>query len=84
MSDILEWLLHSLFAVVRYILLDLLIEFVFYYVGKGFLRACTFGKYPPATAHKKETEITMLVGFVISLLLCFTFILAADYAKHGI
>lgn len=64
-DDVAEGVFREIGRFIALLVVDILIEVVFYVIGKVFLRIATFGRYPPSAEQKHSVEFVQIVGFLV-------------------
>jgi hypothetical protein len=67
-DDVAEGLFRVIGRLIAHLIVDVLIEIIFYLIGKVFLRIVTFGRYPPPAEQRHSVEFVEIVGFIVVVL----------------
>ncbi|MEH6628396.1 MAG: hypothetical protein V7739_18300 [Motiliproteus sp.] len=84
MDEIIEGFFKAIAGLLRFIFVSLLMDFVFYYAGKGTLMLVTAGSYPPVEETKTTVNFTVFIGILVSVALFVLVIIFADRIRYGI
>jgi hypothetical protein len=64
-DELAEGIFRILGRFIAHLIVNVLVEIVFYLIGKVALRIITFGKYPPPPEQKHSEEFVQIVGFLV-------------------
>ena len=84
MDDILEGILKAVVGLLRFVFVVFLLNFIFYYSGKGTLKLLTIGSYPPIKETKSTINIIVFVGTIVSIIVGVVLILISDRIRYVI
>lgn len=69
MEEIVEGPIKFILRVIRWLLIETLCEFVFFHVGRLFLLAITFARYPNKLQCEQHEGRISFIGFVVTVAL---------------
>lgn len=77
MEELSEGLLKGLFRLIRFILIEAMCEFLFYWIGRLFLLMITLGRYPRGNKVEDDELFIIVVGIVFSVVsvICISYFL---------
>jgi hypothetical protein len=64
-NELAEGIFRILGRFIGHLIVNFLVEIVFYLIGKVVLRIITFGKYPPPPEQSHSAEFVQMVGFLV-------------------
>ncbi len=64
-DEIAEGLFRVVGRIIAHLIVDVLIEVIFYLIGKVALRIITLGKYPPPPEERHSVGFVQLFGFLV-------------------
>jgi len=64
-DEVADGIFRVAWRVVAYILIDIITEIIFYWIGKITLRIITLGKYPPPADHEHADWFVSLIGILV-------------------
>ncbi len=65
MEDLAESFIKLIYKVIRTIIVEILLELIFYWLGRGFLLCLTLGHYPRGKQLEQHEGRIICAGFVV-------------------
>ena len=69
LDDVAVGLFKVIGKLIVYLVIDVLLEIVFYFLGKAVLQIVTLGKYPPKIDKEHSHGFVQFVGFLVIVLI---------------
>lgn len=64
-DELAEGLFRVIGRFIAHLIINVLVEIIFYFIGKVVLRIITFGKYPPPPEQNHSAEFVQIFGFLV-------------------